>query len=91
MFRKNDFLPREQVVKNCIAFWRDKPGAEDILEMLINEEPKKIPRKKARKRKLFKEIAILYSRNNGNSTNDKKRRSNAFIVRNIGKLIEMSF
>ena len=46
MSRKKDFLPKEQVVKNLIAFWRDKPGAEDILEMLINEEQKKIPRKK---------------------------------------------
>ncbi len=51
MFRKKDFLPREQVVKNCIAFWRDKPGAEDILAMLINEEPKKIARKKSKTRK----------------------------------------
>ncbi len=46
MFRKKDCLPRKQAVKNCIAFWRDKPGAEDILEMLISEEPKKIARKK---------------------------------------------
>ncbi len=68
MFRKKDFLPREQVVKNLLAFWRDKPGAEDpaggvalgrgtrprpwdILEMLINEEPKKIARKKGKKKK----------------------------------------
>ncbi len=62
---KKDFLPREQVVKNLIAFWRDKPGAEDILEMLINEEPKKIARKKAIKGMLFKDITILYSRING--------------------------
>ena len=48
---KNDFLPREQVVKNLIAFWRDKPGAEDILEMLINADPKKIARKKCKKNK----------------------------------------
>ena len=48
---KKDFLPREQVVKNPIAFWRDKPGAEDILEMLINEEPKKIAMKKCKKNK----------------------------------------
>ncbi len=71
MIRKKDFQPREQVVKTLIAFWRDKPGAEDILEMLINEEQKKIPRKKARKRKLFKEITVLHSRDNGSSTNDK--------------------
>ena len=58
-------------MKNLIAIWRDKPGAEDILEMLINEEPKKIARKKARKIKVFKEITLLYSRNNGTSTNDK--------------------
>ncbi len=51
MFRKKDFLPREQVVKKLIAFWRDKQGAEDILEMLINEEPKKIARKKGKKKK----------------------------------------
>ena len=50
MFRKKDFLPREQVVENLIAFWRDKPGAEDILEMLING-PKKIPKKKGKKKK----------------------------------------
>ena len=50
-YMKNDFLPREQVVKNLIAFWRDKPGAEDILEMLINEEPKKIAKKKGKKKK----------------------------------------
>ena len=56
---KKDFLPREQVVKNLIAFWRDKPGAEDILEMLIMEEPKKIARRKGKKRKLFKEITLL--------------------------------
>ena len=59
--------------------------------MLINEQPKKIARKKAIKRRLFKEITLLYSRNNGNSTNDKKRRSNAFIVRNTGRLIENYF
>ncbi len=51
MFRKKDFLPREQVVKNLIAFWRDKPGADGILEMLINEEPKKIPKKKGKTKK----------------------------------------
>ena len=34
MFRENDSLPRGQAVLNCIAFWRDKPGAEDILAML---------------------------------------------------------
>ena len=36
---------------NLIAFWRDKPGAEDTLEMLINEEPRKIARKKGKKKK----------------------------------------
>ena len=53
MFRKKDFLPREQVVKKLIAFWRDKPGAEDILEMLINEGPKKIARKKGESNKVI--------------------------------------
>ncbi len=51
MFRNKDFLPREQVVTNLIAFWRDKRGAEDILAMLINEETKKIARKEGKKRK----------------------------------------
>ena len=41
MFKDSHFLPREQVVRNLIAFWQDKPGAEDILAMLINEAPAK--------------------------------------------------
>ncbi len=51
MFRKKDFLPREQVVKKLIAFWRDKQGAEDIFETLIYKEPKKIARKNRQEKK----------------------------------------
>ena len=51
MFRKKDFMPREQVVKHLIAFWRAKPGAEDVLEMLTNEEPNKISRNKGKNNK----------------------------------------
>ncbi len=51
MFRKKDFLPREQVVEKLIAFWRDKQGAEDILETLIYEAPKKIARNKGKSKK----------------------------------------
>ncbi len=44
------FLPREQVVRKAIAFWRGKPGAEDTLAGLAAEdEQKKRRRKKSRR------------------------------------------
>ena len=52
MFRKKDFLPREKA-KNLIALWRDKQGAEDILETLIYEEPKTIARKKGQEKETY--------------------------------------
>ena len=39
-------LPREEVVRRAIAFWRDKPGAEDLLADLIAEDEQRKRRKK---------------------------------------------
>ncbi len=43
---ENDFLPRDQVDRNLIDFWRDKPDAEDILAMLIEEPTRWQPKSK---------------------------------------------
>ncbi len=40
------FSPREEVVRRAIAFWRDKPGAEDLLAGLIAEDEQRKRRKK---------------------------------------------
>ncbi len=64
--KKSDFLPRDQVVRNLIDFWRDKPDAEDILAMLIEEPTRWQPQPKRKKNKqqpcLFTRILhiILY-------------------------------
>ncbi len=43
--KESDALPRDQVVKNLIDFWRDKPDADDILAMLIEEPTRWQPQK----------------------------------------------
>ncbi len=43
------FLPREEVVRRAIAFWRDKPGAEDLLADLIAEDAQRKRRKKKKR------------------------------------------
>ena len=48
--KKSDFLPRGQVVRNLIDFWRDKPDADDILVMLIEEPTRWQPKSKTKKK-----------------------------------------
>ncbi len=43
------FLSREEVVRRAIAFWRDKPGAEDLLADLIAEDEQRKRQKKRTK------------------------------------------
>ncbi len=45
------FLSREEVVRRAIAFWRDKPGAEDLLADLIAEYAHGKRRKKKKRPK----------------------------------------
>ena len=45
----NHFLPREEVVRRAIAYWRDKPGAEDLLADLIAEDEQRKRRHKKKK------------------------------------------